>query len=123
MGPEAHADALDSKSLASGDVDVFNTKAQPILPCLETVTIHAMIAEEPIALVPDFPTLATLAPDLFISLGNCWFDRKDAPVDVREEIIVVSPEVIASDRVQKLVRSFTGWRPMPPPPGSRATSP
>lgn len=79
MGPEAHADALDSNSLASGDVDVLNTKAQLILPCLENVTIHAMIAEEPIALVPDFPTLAMLAPDLTFRLGTARSTARTRP--------------------------------------------
>jgi tripartite-type tricarboxylate transporter receptor subunit TctC len=101
-GSDASADALDCNSLASGDFDVINTTIQLILPCLDDVTILATITEEAIALVPDAPTLASIAPDLNISLWNGLFVHEDTPADVREVIIEVARETMASERAQQL---------------------
>jgi tripartite-type tricarboxylate transporter receptor subunit TctC len=101
-GSDASADALDCNSLASGDFDVINTTIQLILPCLDDVTILATITEEPIGLVPDAPTLAALAPDLNISLWNGLFVHKDTPTEIREVIIEVARETMASERAQQL---------------------
>lgn len=101
-GADASADALDCNSLASGDFDVINTTIQLILPCLDDVTILATITEEPIGLVPDAPTLAAIAPDLNISLWNGLFVHKDTPAEVREVIIEVARETMASERAQQL---------------------
>jgi tripartite-type tricarboxylate transporter receptor subunit TctC len=101
-GADASADALDCNSLASGDFDVINTTIQLILPCLDDVTILATITEEPIGLVPDAPTLAAIAPDLNISLWNGLFVHKDTPAEVRDVIIEVARETMASERAQQL---------------------
>lgn len=101
-GTEASNDALDCNSLASGDFDVINTTIQQILPCLDRVKILATITDSPISVVPDAPTLASIAPELNVSLWNGLFVHKDTPADIREKIIAVAKETMASDRVRKL---------------------
>jgi len=73
-----------------------------VLPCLDQVTILAAIAEEPISVVPDAPTLASIVPDLNISLWNGLFVHKDTPQDVRDKIIAVAEQTMASERAQAL---------------------
>jgi len=101
-GGDASSGALDCNSLASGDFDVINTTIQLVLPCLDQVTILAAIAEEPISVVPDAPTLASIVPDLNISLWNGLFVHKDTPQDVRDKIIAVAEQTMASERAQAL---------------------
>lgn len=101
-GTEASNDALDCNSLASGDFDVINTTIQQILPCLDKVKILATITDGPISVVPDAPTLASVAPELNVSLWNGLFVHKDTPADVREKIIAVAKDTMASDRAKKL---------------------
>lgn len=101
-GAEAANDALDCNTLASGDFDVINTTIQQILPCLDSVKVLATITETPIGIVPDAPTLASVAPELGISLWNGLFVLKDTPEDAREKIIAVARETMASERAQKL---------------------
>lgn len=101
-GTEASNDALDCNSLASGDFDVINTTMQQILPCLDKVKVLATITDGPISVVPDAPTLASIAPELNVSLWNGLFVHKDTPADVREKIIAVAKETMASDRAKKL---------------------
>jgi len=99
---EAAFDALDCNTIASGDVDVINTTLQLVLPCLDKVKVLASIGEERISLTPDTPTVAEIAPELNISLWNGLFVHKDTPADVREKIIAVAKETLASERVAKL---------------------
>ena len=101
-GSEASADALDCNSLASGDFDVINTTIQQVLPCIDKVKVLATITETPLSVVPDAPTLASITPDLNISLWNGLFVHKDTPADVREKIIAVAKETMASDRAKEL---------------------
>lgn len=101
-GSEASSDALDCNSLASGDFDVVNTTIQQVLPCLDQVNILATITEKPISVVPDAPSLASIAPNLNISLWNGLFVRKDTPQDVREKIIAVAEKTMSSDRAKEL---------------------
>ncbi|UUP17018.1 tripartite tricarboxylate transporter substrate binding protein [Nitratireductor thuwali] len=101
-GSEASSDALDCNTLASGDFDVINTTIQQIFPCLDQVKIIASITQEPLTVVPDVPMLATAAPDLALALWNGLFVRKETPQDVREKIIAVARETMASERAQKL---------------------
>ncbi|MEM6462632.1 MAG: tripartite tricarboxylate transporter substrate binding protein [Pseudomonadota bacterium] len=102
FGSEAAFDALDCNSLASGDVDVMNTTLQLVLPCLDNVKVLASIGGERIPLTPDAPTVAEIAPDLNLALWNGLFVHKDTPQDVRDKIIAVAKETIASDRAQQL---------------------
>lgn len=99
---DAAFDALDCNTLASGDVDVINTTLQLILPCLDSVKVLASIGSERIALTPDTPTVAELAPSLDVALWNGLFVHKDTPQDVREKIIAVAQKTVMSERAQKL---------------------
>lgn len=103
-GGEASAGALDCNSLASGDYDVINTTIQQLLPCLDSVKILATITDAPISVVPDAPTLASILPDLNISLWNGLFVHKDTPADVREKIIASAKETVAGEKAQQLAR-------------------
>jgi tripartite-type tricarboxylate transporter receptor subunit TctC len=101
-GSEASNDALDCNSLAAGDFDVINTTIQQILPCLDKVKILAAITDGPISVVPKVPTLASIVPELKVSLWNGLFVHKDTPADIREKIIAVAKETMSSDRAKKL---------------------
>ncbi|WP_422020046.1 tripartite tricarboxylate transporter substrate-binding protein [Roseibium sp.] len=101
-GGEASSGALDCNSLASGDFDVINTTIQQLLPCLDKVNVLATITESPISVVPDAPTLASVAPDLNISLWNGLFVRSDTPQDVRDRIVESAKETMASERAREL---------------------
>lgn len=101
-GGEASSGALDCNSLASGDFDVINTTIQSLLPCLDDVKILATITEDPISVVPDAPTLASVAPELNISLWNGLFVHKDTPAEVRAVLIESAKETMASERAQEL---------------------
>jgi tripartite-type tricarboxylate transporter receptor subunit TctC len=100
---DAAFDMLDCNTLASGDVDVMNTTLQLVLPCLDSIKVLASIGGERISLTPDTPTVAELAPDLNIALWNGLFVHKDTPNDVREKIIAVAQETMASERAQKFM--------------------
>ena len=99
---DAAFDALDCNSLASGDVDVINTTLQLILPCIDDVKILASIGSERIALTPDTPTVAELAPNLNVALWNGLFVHEDTPQDVQDKIIAVARETVMSERAQTL---------------------
>lgn len=100
---DAAFDILDCNSLASGDVDVMNTTLQLVLPCLDKINVLASIGGERIALTPDSPTVGELDPELTLALWNGLFVHKDTPADVREKIVAVAQETIASERAQKFM--------------------
>jgi tripartite-type tricarboxylate transporter receptor subunit TctC len=95
-------DALDCNTLASGDADVINTTLQLILPCLDEVTMLAAMTSERIAILPETPTIGELAPELDISTWNGLFVHEETPQDVRDKIIAVARQTIASDRAQQV---------------------
>ncbi|WP_342074984.1 tripartite tricarboxylate transporter substrate binding protein [Yoonia sp. SS1-5] len=97
---DAAFDILDCNSLASGDVDVMNTTLQLVLPCLDKINVLASIGGERIGLTPDTPTVGELDPSLSLALWNGLFVHKDTPADVREKIIAVAEETMASERAQ-----------------------
>lgn len=97
---DAAFDILDCNSLASGDVDVMNTTLQLVLPCLDDINVLASIGEERIGLTPDTPTVGELDETLTLSLWNGLFVHKDTPADVREKIVAVAKETMASERAQ-----------------------
>lgn len=97
---DAAFDILDCNSLASGDVDVMNTTLQLVLPCLDDINVLASIGEERIGLTPDTPTVGELDETLTLSLWNGLFVHKDTPADVREKIIAVAKDTMASARAQ-----------------------
>ena len=97
---DAAFDALDCNTLASGDVDVINTTLQLVLPCLHNINVLASIGETRIGLTPDTPTVGELNSNLTLSLWNGLFVHRDTPADVREKIISVAQETMASDRAK-----------------------
>ena len=97
---DAAFDALDCNTLASGDVDVINTTLQLVLPCLDNLNVLASIGETRIGLTPDTPTVGELNSNLTLSLWNGLFVHRDTPADVREKIISVAQETMASDRAK-----------------------
>jgi tripartite-type tricarboxylate transporter receptor subunit TctC len=97
---DAAFDALDCNTLASGDVDVINTTLQLVLPCLDNINVLASIGETRIGLTPDTPTVGELNANLTLSLWNGLFVHRDTPADVREKIISVAQETMASDRAK-----------------------
>ena len=97
---DAAFDALDCNTLASGDVDVINTTLQLVLPCLDNINVLASIGETRIGLTPDTPTVGELNSNLKLSLWNGLFVHRDTPADVREKIISVAQETMASDRAK-----------------------
>jgi tripartite-type tricarboxylate transporter receptor subunit TctC len=99
---DAAFDALDCNTLASGDADVINTTLQLILPCLDDVSVLASVTGERISLTPDTPTVAEIEPSLDLSLWNGLFVHKDTPQDVRDKIIAVARETMASERARTL---------------------
>ena len=101
---DAAFDALDCNTLASGDVDVMNTTLQLVLPCMDKIKILASVGAERIAITPDVPTVAEIAPDLNIALWNGLFVHKDTPADAREKIIAVAKKVALSDEAKKLAK-------------------
>lgn len=103
-GSDAAFDALDCNTLASGDADVINTTLQLILPCLDKVTVLASITEKRIPIVPDSPTMGELDSSLNIALWNGLFVNKGTPADVRDKIIAVAKETMASERAQKVAK-------------------
>ena len=100
FGADAAFDVLDCNSLASGDVDVMNTTLQLVLPCLDDINVLASIGGERIGLTPDAPTVGEIDPSLSLALWNGLFVHKDTPADVREKIIAVAQETMASERAQ-----------------------
>ncbi len=101
-GSEAAFDNLDCNTLASGDADVINTTLQLVLPCKDKITILAAVTDERIASLPDVPTVGEISADLNVGLWNGLFVNKGTPADVREKIIAVAKETMASERAQKL---------------------
>ena len=97
---DAGFDILDCNSLASGDVDVMNTTLQLVLPCLDDINVLASIGGKRIGLTPDTPTVGELDPSLSLALWNGLFVHKDTPADVREKIVAVAKETMASERAQ-----------------------
>ena len=92
----------DCNTLASGDADVINTTLQLILPCLDDVTILASVTGERISILDDVPTVAEIEPSLNLSLWNGLFVHRDTPQEVRDAIIAVARETMASERAQTL---------------------
>lgn len=97
---DAAFDELTCNTLASGDVDVMNTTAQQVLPCLGDLIVLATVTEDRTALTPDAPTVAEIDPSLALALWNGLFVHKDTPADVREKIAAVARKTIASDRAK-----------------------
>jgi tripartite-type tricarboxylate transporter receptor subunit TctC len=101
---DAAFDELNCNSLASGDVDVMNTTAQQVLPCINDLTVLATVTEERTALTPNAPTVAEIDPSLGLALWNGLFVRKETPADVRAKIEAVAKATIAGDRARAFAK-------------------
>ena len=78
----------------------MNTTLQLVLPCLDDINVLASIGGKRIGLTPDTPTVGELDPSLSLALWNGLFVHKDTPADVREKIVAVAKETMASERAQ-----------------------
>jgi len=64
-------------------------------------------------MLPDTPTMKELTPELSLPLWNGLFVHKDTPADVREKIVAVAKETMASERAQELAAqtgAFVYWK-------------
>ena len=98
---DAAFDAVDCNTLASGDVDVINTTAQLVFPCLDDIKVLATVTDRPIPQLPDAPMVGELAPDVDIALWNGLFVHKDTPQEVIDKIAAVAKKTIESDRAKE----------------------
>ena len=106
-------DAVDCSVFASGDADVGNTSLALVLPCIDDLKILAAQTEDRIPMLPETPSMKELTPDLSLPLWNGLFVHKDTPADVREKIVAVAKETMASDRAQDLAEqtgAFVYWK-------------
>jgi tripartite-type tricarboxylate transporter receptor subunit TctC len=100
-GEDAAFDAIDCGPVAAGDVDVFATTIQLVLPCLDEVTVIATITPERLPMAPDAPTVAELDPELTLTLWNGLFVHKDTPAEIRTRIAQVASQTVTSERAQQ----------------------
>lgn len=105
FGSDAAYDNLDCNSLASGDVDVMNSIAGLVQPCLDELKVLATVTADRISLTPDAPTASELAPELDIVLWNGLFVRKGTPEDVIEKIEAAAIQAISSDAARDYVET------------------
>ena len=114
FGSDAAYDNLDCNTLASGDVDVMNSVAGLVQPCLDDLKVLATVTSERISLTPDAPTVAELAPDLDIVLWNGLFVRKGTSEDVIQKLEAAALKAISSDAAREYVASNGAqiyWKP------------
>ena len=78
----------------------FSYAADAAFDMLDCNTL-ASGAGERSSLTPDTPTVGELDPSLTLALWNGLFVHKDTPADVREKIIAVAEETMASERAQQ----------------------
>ncbi|MGY3437176.1 MULTISPECIES: hypothetical protein [unclassified Marinovum] len=78
------------------------------------VRVLASIGSERIALTPNTPTVAELAPSLDVALWNGLFVHDDTPQEMRDRIAAVARKTAMSERAQALAGN-TGalvyWQP------------
>lgn len=106
-------DVTDCNVLNAGDADVINTSLQIVLPCLDDLRVLVSFTEERTPLADYAPTASEIAPELTMGLWNGLFVHKDTPADVREKIIAVAEQTMASDRAQALAAetgAFVYWQ-------------
>ncbi|SFM67232.1 tripartite tricarboxylate transporter substrate binding protein [Shimia aestuarii] len=114
FGSDAAYDNLDCNTLASGDVDVMNSVAGLVQPCLDDLKVLATVTSERISLTPDAPTVAELVPELDIVLWNGLFVRKGTPEDIIQKLEAAALKAIASDAAKDYVASNGAqiyWKP------------
>jgi tripartite-type tricarboxylate transporter receptor subunit TctC len=97
-------DELNCNTLASGDVDVMNTTAQQVLPCLGKLRVLATVTEQRVSVTPKAPTVGEIDATLGLSLWNGLFVRKGTPPDVIAKIAAVAKKTIASKRAKDFAK-------------------
>ena len=97
-------DELNCNTLASGDVDVMNTTAQQVLPCLSKLRVLATVTDKRVPITPNAPTVGELDPKLGLSLWNGLFVRKGTPADAIRKIAAVARKTIASKRARDFAK-------------------
>jgi tripartite-type tricarboxylate transporter receptor subunit TctC len=97
-------DELNCNTLASGDVDVMNTTAQQVLPCLNKLTVLATVTENRVPVTPNAPTVGQIVPSLLFSTWNGLFVRKGTPAAIIAKIAAVARKTIASKRAQDFAK-------------------
>lgn len=100
---DAAYDNLDCNTLASGDVDVMNSAAGLVQPCLDDLKVLATVTTDRISLTPDAPTVAEIIPELDIVLWNGLFVRKGTPDDVIAKIEAAAIMAMSSDAAKEYV--------------------
>ncbi|WP_120632237.1 tripartite tricarboxylate transporter substrate binding protein [Ruegeria sp. EL01] len=100
FGSDAAFDNVDCNTLASGDVDVANSVASLVTPCLSELKVLASVTNERVFLTPDAPTVAELEPSLDIVLWNGLFVREGTPDDVIAKIEAAATKVMQSDEAK-----------------------
>lgn len=103
FGADAAYDNLDCNTLASGDVDVMNSVAGLVQPCLDDLKVLATVTEDRISLTPDAPTVAELAPELDIVLWNGLFVREGTSEDVIAKIEAAATRAMSSEAAKDYV--------------------
>lgn len=102
---DAAYDTLDCNTLTSGDVDVMNSIAGLVKPCLSDIKVLASVTDERISLLPDTPTASEIDPDLDIVLWNGLFVPEGTPDDVIAKIEAAAIKAINSDKAKAYVET------------------
>jgi tripartite-type tricarboxylate transporter receptor subunit TctC len=97
-------DELNCNTLASGDVDVMNTTAQQVLPCLDKLTVLATVTEKRVPITPKAPTVGEIDSKLGLSLWNGLFVKKGTPPDVIAKIAAVAKKTIAGQKAKDFAK-------------------
>ena len=106
-------DVTDCNVLNAGDAQVINTSLPIVLPCLDDLKVLVSFTTERTPLADQAPTIGELVPELEMGLWNGLFVHADTPDDVREKIIAVAEQTMASERAQELAAqtgAFVYWQ-------------
>ncbi|WP_263386730.1 tripartite tricarboxylate transporter substrate-binding protein [Ruegeria marisflavi] len=105
FGSDAAYDALDCNTLASGDVDVMNSVAALVAPCLSDIKVLASVTDERVFLTPDAPTVSEIVPSLDIVLWNGLFVPIGTPEDIIAKIEAAAIRAIQSEEAKTYVQT------------------
>lgn len=104
MGFEWAADSafdnLDCNTLASGDVDVMNTAAGLVGPCLKDLKVLATVTNGRLDITPEAPTAAEIAPELDMVLWNGLFVREGTPQEAVDKIEAAVTAALATEKAR-----------------------
>ncbi len=97
---DAAYDNLDCNTLASGDVDVMNSVAALVGPCLSDIKVLASVTNERTSLTPDVPTVAEKFPELEIVLWNGLFVREGTSDEIIAKIEAAAVKAMKSEEAR-----------------------